>query len=207
MNLSNGQFGLSDVSRETNEQLSHFVAMIKKWNRSINLVSPTTLDDIWDRHIADSAQLLAHRRTDHDLWVDFGSGGGLPALVLAILAKGNGLEVTFRLVESDQRKAVFLNQVIRELGLVASVLCDRVENLRPLGANIVSARAVASLEVLCGWAQRHLVPGGRAIFPKGIRSSEEVLVARRQWAFDIIEVPSMTDAGAKVLILENICHV
>lgn len=199
--------GLLDVSRETHERLSHFVDLVIKWNRSINLVAPSTIDAIWNRHIHDSAQLLDYRKFDHGQWVDFGSGGGLPALVLAILAKEKYPKLEFNLVESDQRKAVFLNQAIRETGLSAKVFPTRTELLHPFGSNVVSARAVAALDVLCGWASRHLADGGRAIFPKGAKFSDEIATARQNWTFDLLEVPSVTEANAKVLILENIRHV
>lgn len=198
--------GLPSVSRETNDRLSDYVGMIQKWNKSINLISPLSASEIWSRHILDSAQLLGHRLSDQDHWVDLGSGGGLPALVLAILAKGQALSMRFTLVESDRRKSVFLSQVVRELALPASIICSRIESVPPLKANIVSARALASLEKLCSWTHPHLHPSGRAVFPKGAKFCDEIESARRSWQFDLSEVPSITDNGAKILILENIQH-
>jgi 16S rRNA (guanine527-N7)-methyltransferase len=201
------QDGLKDVSRETLEQLSCFVSLVKKWNKSINLVSPSTIDDIWNRHILDCAQLFEFRKSDADHWVDLGSGGGLPGLVLAIMAQGLGGQMKFSLVESDRRKSVFLAVTAKQMNLNVTVHCERIENLAPLGADVVSARAVAGLDTLCSWATRHLAPSGCAVFAKGARSAEEVVMARKNWTFDITEKPSYTEKEAKILILENIRHV
>jgi 16S rRNA (guanine527-N7)-methyltransferase len=181
--------------------------LIQKWNKSINLVSAASIEGIWDRHIRDSAQLFQHRKSDVGHWVDIGSGGGLPGIVLSILAKGKQLPIRFTLVESDRRKSIFLDQAIRELDLDTAVICSRIEAVPPLQADIVSARALADLATLCSMAKRHLNPGGRAVFPKGLKSNEEILVARTQWAFDLLEAPSVTDDRATVLILESIRNV
>lgn len=206
MHESESPFDLSNVSRETNHMLATYVAMIEKWNRSINLISTTTEAIIWTRHIHDSAQLFAYRKTDEDHWVDFGSGGGLPAVVLAILARGMNLSMRFTLVESDRRKAVFLTQVTRELDLPVTTICARIEDTEPLMADVVSARAVAALDQLCAWSHPHLAQKGRAVFPKGAKFSDEIDNARIRWVFDLSEFPSATDPDAKVLILENIRH-
>lgn len=196
-----------DVSRETLDQLNAYVALIEKWNPAINLVAKSTIGDIWNRHIVDSAQ-LGHFLDRHPaLWADFGSGGGLPGLVLAVLAKEKSPNTAFHLVESDQRKATFLRQVTRQLDLPVTVHVERVEVLPPLLADVVSARALAPLTMLCGFALRHLRPGGVAYFPKGARYEEEIAEARKSWRFDLVEMESVTQNDARLLKLTAIDHV
>lgn len=154
---------MSDVSRET-AALTDYAAMLRKWNPAINLVSPTTLDEIETRHIADSRALADIASAATGNWVDLGSGGGFPGLVVAICRPD--LHVT--LVESDRRKASFLRSVIREIGLKnATVIADRIESVDPLNASNVSARALASLPQLMPYVQRHLHPDGKAWLMKG----------------------------------------
>ena len=111
------------------------------------------------------------------------------------------------LVESDRRKAVFLNEAIRLLSLPAAVICDRIESIAPQRADVLSARALASLDALCGFAALHLAPGGVAIFPKGANAPAERAEAARNWRFASSETPSKTDAGAVILCLKDIQHV
>lgn len=195
------------VSRETFEALTAYVAMIEKWNPAINLIARSTVSEIWSRHILDSAQLARFLDPEVRIWADFGSGGGLPGLVLAILARQQAPDTAFHLVESDQRKATFLRQVTQSLGLKIEVHVCRVEALEPLSADVVSARALAPLEVLCGFAARHLKPGGIACFPKGARYEHEVAEARRSWQFELEEIASATLDDARLLKLTAIHHV
>jgi 16S rRNA (guanine527-N7)-methyltransferase len=141
------------------------------------------------------------------LWCDLGSGGGLPGLVAAIQAKEGLPDLKFILVESDQRKSVFLGQVARELELNVSVVNRRIDEVSPLAADIVSARGLASLDVLCGYASQHLRQGGLAIFPKGSTVDVEIDKARGHWDFRMTTRESHTDPFARVLMLEDICHV
>lgn len=195
-----------DVSRETTATLDAFVALLIKWNPAINLVSRSTLSEVWLRHIVDSAQLATELpMAGH--WLDLGSGGGLPGIVLAIIAQEKAPEVRFTLVESDQRKATFLRQSIIQLKLAAKVECSRIESLLPQDADVISARALAPLAQLCAFAHRHLKPDGIALFPKGEAAEAEITLAREAWAFDLQAVPSMTNTGSQILKLKNIRHV
>ena len=137
-----------NVSRETTELLNKFVVLLKKWNRSINLVSQSSISNIWERHILDSAQLGSFLRFDKQTWVDFGSGAGFPGIVIAVIAKTNFPRVRVILIESDQRKAVFLREVSRELNLNVLTLSERIEDCPRLNADIISARALAPLKKL-----------------------------------------------------------
>lgn len=196
-----------DVSRETLAGLQAYVGLIEKWNPAINLIARSTVDDIWNRHIVDSAQLGRFLAQKPRLWADLGSGGGLPGLVLAILARDLSPETGFHLVESDQRKATFLRQAALHLSLDVTVHVARVEVLPPVLADVVSARALAPLVTLCGFASRHMRPGGVAYFPKGARYEAEIAEARRSWRFDLEEMESVTQDGARLLKLTAIDHV
>ncbi len=196
-----------DVSRETIERLSHYVALIEKWNPAINLVAKSTLPSIWHRHIADSLQVASYLQPEQRKWVDLGSGGGLPGLVVAIVAMESCPELQLELVEVDQRKSVFLRQVIRELGLNAQVHTAKIETLSPQGADVLSARALAPLTALCAFAQRHSKPGGVCLFSKGAQAEEEILEAKKHWSFRLEQATSKTEPLARLLILREIAHV
>ena len=194
------------VSRETLERLEVYASLVERWTKRINLISPNTLSDLWTRHFLDSAQLLKAAPKSARSWVDLGSGAGFPGAVVAILtADAPGPKVT--LVESDQRKAAFLRAVSRETGVGFSVICRRIEDIDPLRADIVSARALAPLDKLLGYAERHLAPGGRALFPKGQKAGQEVAEALEHWRFDCESHPSETDPEAVILSIGDIERV
>jgi 16S rRNA (guanine527-N7)-methyltransferase len=197
---------VQDVSRETEAALQAFAALVARWNPTINLVAPSTIPTLRDRHISDSAQLFALAQPGWTHWADLGSGGGFPGIVIAILARDtSATKVT--LVESDQRKATFLRTAIRDLGLNAQVHATRAESEPPLNADVLSARALAPLPQLLPLALRHLAPGGRALFPKGRRAADEIVTARRDWHFTLTEHPSQTDPEGRILQIEGIAHV
>jgi 16S rRNA (guanine527-N7)-methyltransferase len=196
-----------DVSRETSERLSRFADLLRKWNPSINLVSRTTLESLETRHILDSAQLFDLKPAAARHWVDLGSGGGFPGLVIAILAAEKAPTLRVTLIESDRRKATFLSTVARELDLKqVRVLAERIETAPPQDADVVSARALAPLPDLLAYAERHLVPGGIALFPKGARhdESDDGLAS---WRFEVQKFPSTTDPEAVILKLGAIARV
>lgn len=196
-----------DVSRETLDRLTLYAELLTKWNPAINLVSKSTIPDLWTRHFADSAQLLEIAATDSGTWADLGSGGGFPGMIVAILAaeKQPGLKITC--VESDQRKATFLRTVARETGTDAKVISERIETLSPLNADVISARALAPLTTLIGYADRHLAREGIALFLKGTGQAKEIDAALASWAFQIDTFPSRTDPGATILKLRSIRRV
>ncbi len=187
-----------NVSRETSERLRTYVGLLEKWTGKINLVSKSSLDHVWTRHIWDSAQLfeltppVAH-------WVDLGSGGGFPGLVIACLAADSVPEMKMTLIESDQRKAAFLRTVTRETGVRTTVLVERAESAAPQEADILSARALSDLTGLLGFAERHLRPEGTALFQKGITWEKEVSEALTTWSFEHEVIKSKTEPGAVIL--------
>jgi len=185
------------------ERMRLFAALVRKWTPAINLVSKASVPDLWSRHMLDSAQLLALAPALPHRWVDLGSGGGFPGIVIAILTEGHSEVV---LVESDARKATFLGQAVRELGLNARVVTSRIEALADQRGDVVSARALGSLTALCGYAHRHLAPGGVALFPKGARADLELTEAAKTWAFSVQQHPSRTETGASILAVRDIRH-
>ncbi len=191
------------VSRETEALLRRYAELIRKWNPSINLVAPATLADLENRHLADSAQLYNHARPQGGGWLDLGSGGGLPGIVLAIQARALPLQVT--LVESDKRKSAFLNTARRELGLGnVSVKSHRIEALDPGEYDFVSARALAALDNLMPNLHRQLATHGEAWLLKGRSWEAEVADARKNWRFDLEAFQSTTDPHAAILKLRKI---
>lgn len=196
-----------DVSRETSARLERYAALLRKWNPRINLVSKSTLDDLWTRHMADSAQL--HALAPHPVrhWADLGAGGGFPGLVIAILAIETGSPEHVTLVESDTRKAAFLRTVVRETGAPASVATERIEALPPLGAEVVSARALADLSTLLAYTERHMAPEGLALFPKGAGWKKELAAAQEKWKFRCRVVKSETEDGPVILSISGVLRV
>lgn len=206
MNGREAFFAAAGVSRETSERLETYAALLTKWNASINLVSKSTIPELWTRHFLDSAQLLA-LAPEGLAWADLGTGGGFPGLVVAILAAERRPALRVTCVESDLRKATFLRTVVRETALHVEIVTDRIELAAPLAADILSARALAPLPVLLGYAERHLTPGGTALFPKGTNHADEVAQALATWAFRLDTYPSATDPAAAILKLGDIRRV
>ena len=196
-----------DVSRETAERFDLYAALLNKWTPAINLVSSASLPRLWSRHFRDSAQLLSLTDLESGHWADIGSGGGFPGMVCAILLAEKAPGIRLTLVESDQRKAEFLRTVSRETSVQAEVLAGRIENLSPLQADIISARALAPLPVLLRYAERHLKAGGRALFMKGATFRTEIEEALETWRFQSEEYPSSTDGAGIVLSLGEIRRV
>lgn len=195
-----------DVSRETAARLDAYAALLKKWNPAINLVSRASLAQLWTRHFLDSAQLLSLAPEGARHWADLGAGGGFPGLVIAVLAAETTPTLRVTLVESDQRKAAFLNTAIRELGLDAEVCAARSESLPSRQADVVSARAVAPLADLLSHAERHLAPGGTALFPKGAGHGAEIAAALERWRFSVQKHPSRTDPEAVIFSIGDIAR-
>ncbi|MCA3594111.1 MAG: 16S rRNA (guanine(527)-N(7))-methyltransferase RsmG [Methylobacterium sp.] len=186
------------VSRETLERLEAYVALLTQWQETTNLVAPSTIGQIWSRHILDSAQLFAlapNART----WIDLGSGGGLPGLVLACQLKEVGGSID--LVESNTRKAAFLRHVATQLALPAGVHGDRIEAVLPRLAtpDIVTARALAPLAKLIGHSKQLLKSGAIGLFPKGREYAAELTDAGKHWHFSHELHASRTEPEARII--------
>ena len=192
------------VSRETFVALQTFEALVRRWGSAINLVSKSSLAEVWERHIADSAQVFAFCPASARSWVDLGSGGGFPGIVVAILTKDVNPQLHVTLVESDLRKATFLRQAAQSLDLKLTVVSERIESLSGLHGDVLSARALAPLTQLLGFADKHLANAGVAIFQKGARHLEELEQASTAWTFDVDIQRSLSDAEAAILVIRNI---
>lgn len=194
------------VSRETVERLARFAALFSKWAKAINLVAPSTIDELWSRHIADSAQVF-QLAPEPRTWVDLGSGGGFPGVITGILLAETGAGWV-HLVESNNKKAAFLRTAIAETGARASVHPVRIEEAPRLiaHADAVSARALAELDLLLAyawpWADRndHL----KAYFHKGRDYRSEIEKSRRRWAFDLVIHQSRVEKDSVVLEIGGI---
>lgn len=196
-----------DVSRETLDRLRKLTDLLNKWSPKINLVAKGTLQKSWDRHIVDSAQVFEIPECRTGLWMDLGAGGGFPGLVVAILAAELAPDIRIALVESDRRKSVFLRTALRETGVTADVIADRIERIDPLNADILSARALADLKTLLSFADRHLSPSGEAVFLKGANWEKELAEAQESWKFRYTRRKSITDPNAVVLSIGALTHV
>lgn len=191
------------VSHETKARLDRFADLLKHWQKSINLVSPATLPQLWTRHIADSLQLLA-LAPEAKIWVDLGAGGGFPGMAIACaLAERPGAMV--HLVESNQKKAAFLREAIRVTETPAQVHAMRIEDFmaRFSGpADVVSARALASLAKLFAEAYPLLKKGTKGLFPKGQDVDAELTEASKCWKIEYRLRPSLTSADGHIVLVE-----
>ena len=191
----------ADVSRET--ALQDYLTLLQKWSRKINLVAETDDKSAWTRHIEDSLQIAPHVSRTDELIADLGSGGGLPAVPLAIALPDRRIVA----IEADQRKAEFLRTVRRSLALDnLEVLADRAEKLPPQSADIVTARGFAPLPRLLEHAARHMRPGARALLLKGRTVEAEIAEARKDWLFDHELHPSRTAHDARILEIHELRH-
>ena len=194
------------VSRETLERLQAYHDLLRKWTDRINLVAAGTVEDAWKRHFLDSAQLM-RLSPEGGKWLDAGSGAGFPGAVIAIMAAEERPDLRITLVESDQRKAAFLRAVSRETGVPFMVLGERIEDVAPQAADVISARALAPLNALLDHAERHIAPKGVALFMKGAKADIEVGAALDRWRFRCEKIASVTDPEAVILKIGDIERV
>ena len=190
------------------ERLQIYVQLLQKWQPTINLVSRDSLADLWRRHMLDSAQLAELIPADRPVTIlDMGSGAGFPGLVLAILGLEQGRQWIVHLAESDGRKAAFLATVARETGAAATVHNKRLENMPPISADVVTARALAPLDKLVDYAVPFLAPGGQCLFLKGVGSEDELTIARKTWNMVSDRLPSRSGPTGVVLRVRDISRV
>ena len=194
------------VSHETIHSLQRYVELLEHWQKTTNLVAPSTLPEVWSRHIADSAQ-LAGLAPNARLWLDLGSGGGFPGLVVAILKSGDP-EFRMHLVESNQKKCAFLSEVVRALKAPVDIHAMRIEQFaekaQSLRPDVVSARALAPLTRLLELAEPFLREETRGIFLKGRDTATEIATAEARWQFDCVCHPSLTADDARIVEIQNL---
>lgn len=193
----NGFAKLTSVSRETLERLKDYVDLLTAWNRRINLVGRDTIGDVWRRHILDSAQLFSFIPAKARTLVDLGTGAGLPGLVLAIMGAPD-----VHLIESDQRKVIFLREALRVTKTSAVIHPARIDRVTPFIADVVTARALAPLSELLETSQRFRGPKTISLFLKGRKVEQELTNTVKTWNMRIDRQPSLTDDSGCILRLE-----
>lgn len=193
---------LVPVSRETEARLDSFVDALLRWQSKVNLVAPSTLPELWTRHIADSLQLLS-MAPQACVWADLGSGGGFPGMPIACaLAGQTGARV--HLIESNVKKAAFLRAAIRATAAPAVVHQERIEKFGETCAEavqVVTARALAPLKTLCVQAFPFVAKGAIALFPKGQDVEAELTDAAKYWRIQASRVPSRTSPDGSVVVI------
>lgn len=196
---------LTPVSRETQQRLETFVALLLQWQTTTNLISPATIANLWTRHVADSLQLV-DLAADAKFWVDFGSGGGFPAIPVACaLADRAGAKI--HLVESNGKKAAFLRAAIRATGVPVVVHQKRIEDCGDSfgdKVDVVSARALAPLKMLCDQALPLLAKGAIGLFPKGQDVAAELTEAAKYWRIEAKRVPSRTSPDGCIVVVRGL---
>lgn len=197
---SSGTPFLDQVPRETRRRLEVYAAELRRWQRVKNLVGPNTLGDIWTRHFTDSLQLapLAEGR----VWADLGAGAGFPGLVLAIARP----DTFVHLIESDSRKCAFLRHLARAVSAPVKVWDGRVEAVLPdlqPRPEVVTARALATLDKLLGLSEQLLMSGSIGLFPKGRHYQAELTQAAECWRFDAEALPSCVDPSGRILRIRH----
>jgi 16S rRNA (guanine527-N7)-methyltransferase len=194
---------LTPVSRETLARLDRFVELLLETQSHTNLIGPATVPQLWTRHIADSLQLL-DLALDARIWLDLGSGGGFPGLVIACaLADRPGAAV--HLVESTGKKAAFLRHVVDTLALPAIVHHGRVEDFSPdFAADVITARALAPLDRLFGYVAPFLESGAKALLPKGQDVEVELTEAAKYWKIEAEQAVSRTNPASRILVVRSL---
>lgn len=186
------------VSHETLDRLSAYASLLVKWQGAINLVGRSTLDDLWRRHLLDSAQLFSLLPPETRTLVDLGSGAGLPGLILSIL----GVPEVY-LIESDQRKAAFLREAARITGAKVQVIDKTIENSPHFPADVITARALAPLNRLLAYAECFTGNKTVCLFPKGRDFEDELTAAAESWIMKTERVVSRTDPQGTILVVRG----
>ncbi|NBX03181.1 MAG: 16S rRNA (guanine(527)-N(7))-methyltransferase RsmG [Alphaproteobacteria bacterium] len=190
----------ADVSREAFGKLSDYHDLLVKWQAKVNLVSPETLKNAWQRHFLDSLQLikLLPKNLSGSIF-DLGSGAGFPGLVISIVT---GREVN--LIESDMKKCIFMKEAARITGARVRVHTCRIEDYSAEKASVITSRALADLSLLLSLSQKIVSRETICLFPKGKNYAMELDQAKREWSFDCIVHPSITDPSGVILEISNI---
>ena len=194
------------VSRESVARLEILVAVTQTWQSRINLIAPSTLPDIWTRHILDSAQLLPLIHKNTLAIADLGSGGGFPSLVLAAIQPA-----PVHMFESNAKKSAFLAEALRQMGVEGFVHTQRLEQRKPLKdlpqIQLVTARAFAPLSGLLGYAEPFFARGATGLFHKGQDVDTELTESAKSWNITAQKHSSLTDSQAVILEVKEIAHV
>lgn len=187
------------VSCETMARLDTYVALLQKWSKAINLLGPVETGHLWDRHVADCGQLIAHVPPDARTWLDVGSGAGLPGLVVAIQAAERFPDLSVTLLEADRRKAAFLREAGRQTMTPVTVVSERTEDVAPRPYDVVSARAFAPLRRLLRHVSLVAPQAGTLLLMKGRNVENEIDDALQEWEIEASSLPSLTDPDGRIL--------
>lgn len=192
---------LTDANPQQIADLERFEGRLAEVNQVMNLIGPDTLPDVWNRHFWDSAQLLRHA-PEARTWADLGAGAGFPGVVLAILLKGRA-DAHVWLVDSLGKRCRFLSDVVANLNLPATVVQGRAEE-QSLKVEVVTARAVAPMEKLLGYAQPYHQRGAHGLYLKGEKAQAELDQARRLWQFDADLSVSASDPRGRIVSIRSL---
>jgi len=210
--LSIPPYGVQDIVRQFHlsqdivDRLCAYENILRTWQRKINLVGGKSLDDFWRRHILDSLQILPHILPAVKTVVDLGSGAGLPGLILAV-AMADDRDVDVHLIESDQRKAVFLREASRETGAGVTVHNARIEKMPGLEADVITARALAPLTDLLELSAPHRHDDTVMLFLKGENVGEELTAADKSWTMQVSEIPSLCGGSGCLLKINDVMKI
>lgn len=187
------------LSGTLRNDLLTFQDLFLRWNARINLASSGGRDEFWSRHVLDSLQVFHVKQDWSGHYLDLGTGGGLPGIPVALAIRDKGISARISFIESDTRKAAFLKTACRVLDLDICIETKRIETLRPMQADILTARALAPLEKLLSYLELHRKKDGTALLPKGKNWVQEVEEARQKFSFDFVAHPSHTNADSRIL--------
>lgn len=194
-----------NVSRETYSKLELYCQTLIEWQNKINLVSNNSLQDVWNRHFADSAQLFKLIPDNAKTLVDIGSGAGFPGMVLAIISNEKTPYLKTTLVESIRKKTLYLNYVKDSIDVKnLEIINDRAESIKNQKYDVITSRAVTALANLLAYAEKLLDKNGICIFPKGSNYQKEIDDAKKIWKFSLDVVQSSTSEEGKILIISNL---
>jgi 16S rRNA (guanine527-N7)-methyltransferase len=195
---------LAALPEETLSRLKVYAGLLKKWQRAVNLIGKSSLDDLWVRHVADSLQVSdAVPEARH--WLDLGSGAGFPGLVTAI-KYAQDPSALVHLIEADRRKCAFMQTVARETSAAAIIHCGRIEDVLPAiteKIDAVSARALAPLAMLIGYAENFIAQGAVGVFPKGKHFADELTASLTVGKYLITTIASHTDPEARLVLVRR----
>ncbi len=194
-----------NVSRETIQKLKDFVSILHDWNMKMNLVSKNSMEDVWSRHVLDSLQLIEYLPHNAKILVDIGSGAGFPGVVLAVAMQKKFPAAQIVLVESITKKTVYLNDVCQKLKLTnVKIENARVENIVFKNVDVITARAVAAMDVLCGYAYKIGGKETEMLFLKGRSYAQEDAMAKQKWRYETEVFPNKYAEGGVIMKLRNL---
>lgn len=191
-----------NLPKQIIERLDTYVKILEEEQLKMNLVGASTIPVVWIRHVLDSAQLFPLLSASDKIILDFGSGAGFPALVLAAMDADK--KHTFHLIESDGKKCAFLNKIIEACGLQAEVHNERIEQMEPFSADVITARALAPLDLLLKYARPFFKSETRCLFMKGMKADEELKSALKKFRFQVQKINSITSDEGKILLLSEV---